>query len=149
MAAVILGCGDKKSVPFLGTWTGGLEVTKVLSGKDSPQDRIRHNLKGYVRIVLDNNKYTMMLEGEQQVVEIKGTWAYKGKQVTLSPVDVQVNNRFKGEELNPNMKAVVPDELYSAYLKKVTLNISADGKSLSGLDTTVAALEGRHIFKKE
>jgi hypothetical protein len=147
--AFLFGCGDKKSVPFLGTWTGDFEVTKVLSGTDTEKDRIRHNLKGYVRIVLDNNKYTMVLEGEQQAVDIKGTWVYKGKQVILSPIDVDVKNRFKGEDLNPNLKAVDPADLYSAYLKKITLNLSTDGKSLRGLDTTVAALEGRHNFKKE
>lgn len=149
LSCLVVGCGDKKTIPFLGTWIGGLEVSKVLSGTDGAEDRIRHNLKGYVRIVLDNNKYTMVLEGEQQVVDVKGTWVYKGKQVILTPNDVQVNNRFKGEDLNPNLKAVVPDELYSAYLKKITLNLSSDNKSLSGLDTTVAALEGRHNFKKE
>lgn len=112
LSCLVVGCGDKKTIPFLGTWIGGLEVSKVLSGTDGAEDRIRHNLKGYVRIVLDNNKYTMVLEGEQQVVDVKGTWVYKGKQVILTPNDVQVNNRFKGEDLNPNLKAVVPDELY-------------------------------------
>jgi hypothetical protein len=144
-----VGCGDQKTMPFLGQWEGGLDVDKVLKGPDTAEDRRRHHLKGYIKIVLNKKKYDMHLEGEQQRIDVTGKWSYNGRQLILEPTDVKFDDEGKAEGVNPNQKFVAPEELYNAYLKKLTFRISEDGKKLEGLTTSIAILEGTHRFVKE
>jgi hypothetical protein len=141
--------GDQKAVPLLGQWPGQFTVDKVNRGPDGPDDRKHHTLRGYVSVRLNKKMYTMHLEGEQQQIDIKGTWSYTGNQITLAPNDIKVNTEGGKEGINPNFKFVPDDELYNAYQKKITLNLSKDGSKLQGLRTTIAFLEGTHSFKKE
>ena len=91
----------------------------------------------------------MHLEGEQQTIDVQGSWNYSGNQVTLSPIDVKVETAGKDEGIDPNRKWILPEELYAAYLKKFVFRLSKDGNTLQGLDTTIVILEGAHIFKKD
>jgi hypothetical protein len=145
----VLGCGDPKTIPFLGQWNGEFTVSKVLQGPNTPQDQKRHSLKGYLKIVLNKKSYSMHLEGEQQTIDVQGSWNYSGNQVTLSPIDVKVETAGKDEGVDPNRKWILPEDLYAAYLKKFVFRLSKDGNSLQGLDTTIVILEGAHVFKKD
>jgi hypothetical protein len=147
--ALLLGCGDQKTMPFLGQWNGKFEVERVLKGPNTAEDRKRHELKGYIKIVLNKKKYEMVLDGEQQNVSVTGKWTYNGSQLILEPVDAKVETEGKEDGPNPNEKFVDPTELYTAYLKKLTFRLSKDGRSLTGLTTTVAILEGNHRFTKD
>ena len=69
----VLGCGDPKTIPFLGQWNGEFTVSKVLQGPNTPQDQRRHSLKGYLKIVLNKKSYSMHLEGEQQNISKQHT----------------------------------------------------------------------------
>jgi hypothetical protein len=145
-----VGCGDKRPVPFLGTWPGQFTVDKVNRGPDGPDDRKHHCLHGDLVIRLDKKSYMLHLAGEQQQVDVKGTWSYSGNQITLDPTkDVKVSTDGGKEGVNPNRKYVPDEELYLAYGKKITLKLSKDGLSLEGLRTTIAFLEGTHSFKKD
>lgn len=148
-ALALAGCGDKKKVPFLGQWTGQFEVSKVKTGSDTELDRKHYWLRGYVSVRLDKSSYLMHLEGEQQQVDIKGTWTYSGSQITLDPKDIKVNTDGGEKGVNPNLKYVPDEDLYNAYQKKITLKLSPDGSTLMGLTTTIAFLEGVHIFHKD
>jgi len=145
----IVGCGDKKKVPFLGQWNGQFEVSKVGRGPDTPLDRKHHMLRGYVSIRLDKNTFLLHLEGEQQKVDVKGTWSYAGSQITLDPKEAKVITDGGENGVDPNLKYVPEADLYEAYLNKITLKLSADGSTLTGLTTTIAFLEGIHTFKKD
>lgn len=150
VALFLVGCGgDANRLKFLGQWTGAFEVDKVLKGPDGPEDRKHSDLRGYISIVLNKMGYTMHLEGEQQQVDIKGTWSYSGQQITLEPKDVKVNTDGGEHGVNPNLKYVPDEDLYAAYQKKITLKVSSDGSTLKGLTTTIAFLEGVHTFKKD
>ena len=146
---VLAGCGDQKVVPFLGQWPGQFTVDKVNKGPDGPEDRKHHTLHGYLSVRLNKKSYMLHLEGEQQQIDVKGTWTYSGNQLTLTPVDPKINTEGGKEGLNPNFKFVPVDELYLAYEKKMTLNLSKDRATLLGLRTSVAFLEGTHSFKKD
>lgn len=145
----LVGCGDQKTMPFLGQWNGAFDVEKVVNGPDSEKDRKRHTLRGYVKIVLNKKSYQMKLEGEQQTVDIKGKWKYNGKQLFLEPDDVKIGPDGSQEDLNPNRKSVPAEDLYVGYGKNLTFRINDDGRSLTGLTTTIAGLEGTHRFKKD
>lgn len=141
--------GDQKAVPFLGQWPGQFTVDKVNRGPDGPDDRKHHTLHGFLSIRLDKTSYLLRLEGEQQQIEVKGTWSYSGNQITLSPNDIKPKTEGGKDGINPNFKYVPDEDLYNAYQKKITLNLSKDGSSLTGLRTTIAFLEGTHSFKKD
>ena len=145
----ISGGGDKKAVPFLGQWPGQFTVDKVNRGPDGPDDRKHHTLHGYLSVRLNKNMYMLHLEGEQQQIDIKGTWSYSGDQLTLSPNEIKPATERNPNGLNPNFKYVPDEDLYTAYQKKITLNLSKDGSTLRGLRTTIAFLEGTHTFKKD
>lgn len=150
LALALISCGpNKEKVRFLGQWTGQFTIDKIGKGPDSPMDRKHHMLRGYISIVLNKNKYTMHMEGEQQQVDIKGFWTYKDNQVTLSPAEVNVKSDGGDKGYDPNLKYVPDEELHQAYLKKFTFNLSKDGSTLQGLTTTIAFLEGVHAFKRE
>ena len=148
LVLALTGCGDKKVVPFLGQWEGHFQVNKVGKGSDTAIDRKQYSQKGYVSVRLNKHIYTMHLEGEQQQLDIKGTWSYSGQQITLEPTDIKVNDDNGDKGPNPNLKYVPSEDLYNAYQKKITLKLSPDGSTLQGLTTTRAFLEGVHIFKK-
>ena len=136
-------------MPFLGQWPGQFTVDKVNKGPDGPEDRKHHTLHGYLSVRLNKKSYMLHLEGEQQQIDVKGTWTYSGNQLTLTPVDPKINTEGGKEAINPNFKYVPPEDLFLAYEKKMTLNLSKDGTTLQGLRTTVAFLEGTHSFKKD
>lgn len=145
----ISGGGDQKAVRFLGQWPGAFNVDKVNRGPDGPEDRKHNTLRGYLSVRLNKKSYILHLEGEQQMIDVKGTWTYSGDQLILSPDDVKPKTEGGKDGINPNFKFVPDEELYNAYLKKITLNLSKDGSTLQGLRTTIAFLEGSHSFKKE
>ena len=145
----ISGGGDREAVKFLGNWPGQFTVDKVERGPDGPDDRKHHTLRGYVNVRLNKKMYTMHMEGEQEQVDIKGTWTITGNQITLAPSDTKINVEGGKEGINPNFKFVPIEDLYQAYEKKITLNLTKDGSTLQGLRTTIAFLEGSHSFKRE
>lgn len=145
----LAGCSKNEAVPFMGQWDGGFTVEKVTQGPDTETDRKHHNLNGYLNVVLNKNKYLMRLTGEQQTVEIAGKWLLRGSQIVLDPTDVKVTSDGGKEGINPNLKALPEEELHQGYMQKVTLKLSPDGSTLSGLATTISYLKGTHSFRKE
>ena len=151
IAAVALqGCisADQKTRPFLGMWVGNFSVSNVGAGPNTADDHRRHTLTGYVRVLLDKKAYQMHLEGEQQKVDIKGEWTYKGNQIILSPKDVQVVDEYD-DGPNPNRKYVPSEDLTIAYRQKLTFNINKAANEYIAPEMKIAFLTGTHSFKKE
>jgi len=144
------GCisADQKTRPFLGMWVGKFAVSNVGVGPNTADDQRRHTLTGYVRILLDRKAYQMHLEGEQQVIEIKGEWVYRGSQLILSPKKVEVKDEYE-DGPNPNRKYVPSDELTKAYQQKLTFNLNKAANEYSAPEMKIAFLNGTHSFKKE
>lgn len=143
------GCSKNEAVPFLGQWDGGFTVEKITLGPDTVEDQKHHALKGYLAIVLNKNKYTMHLVGEQQTIDIMGRWEIKGQQITLDPLDAKVVSDGGKEGINPNLKSLPEEDLHQSYLQKLTFKLSSDGSTLTGLATTISYLKGTHSFRKE
>jgi hypothetical protein len=149
-ALLLQGCisADQKTRPFLGMWVGKFIVSNVGAGPNTPDDHRRHTLTGYIRVLLDKKAYQMHLEGEQQKVDIKGEWAYKGNQLILSPKDVQVVDE-SDDGPNPNRKYVDAEELTIGYRQKLTFNINKAANQYTAPEMKIAFLTGTHSFKKE
>lgn len=149
-AVALQGCvsADQKTRPFLGMWVGKYAVSSVGAGPNTADDQRRHTLTGYVRVLLDKKAYQMHLEGEQQTVEIKGEWAYRGNQIILSPKKVEVKDEYE-DGPNPNRKYVPLDELTKAYQQKLTFNINKAANEFTAPEVKIAFLSGTHSFKKE
>lgn len=150
LALLLQGCisADQKTRPFLGMWVGKFSVSAVGAGPNTPDDQRRHTLTGYVRILLDKKAYQMHLEGEQQQVDIKGEWAYRGNQIILSPKKVEVKDEYD-DGPNPNRKYVPSDELTKGYQQKLTFNLNKAANQYSAPEVKIAFLTGTHSFKKE
>ncbi len=149
-ATALQGCisADQKTRPFLGMWVGKFMVANVGNGPNTADDQRRHSLTGYVRILLDKKAYQMHLEGEQQTIEIKGEWIYKGNQIILSPKKVEVKDENE-DGPNPNRKFVPAEELTKAYQQKLTFNINKAANEFTAPEVKIAFLSGTHSFKKE
>lgn len=150
VALMLQGCisADQKTRPFLGMWVGKFTVSNVGAGPNQADDQRRHTLTGYIRVLLDKKAYQMHLEGEQQQIEIKGEWVYKGSQIVLSPKNVTVNDEYD-DGPNPNRKYVPSDELTKAYQQKLTFNINKAANEFIAPEMRIAFLTGTHSFKKE
>lgn len=142
-------CANKDLVPFFGKWSGAYEVDQVLKGADGPKDRERSKLEGFVQIYGSNRSYKMFLNGEQESLEIGGTWTTKGNRITLRMNDFKLDDQGGEDARNPNAKFIPADELREAYAKPLVLELSADKKRLTGLRTTVGPTVGTHRFAKE
>ncbi len=142
------GCGDKTILPFLGKWQGQFEVQRMqVPGTES--DRKRESLKGYVQVYADKHKFKMRMEGEQEAVDLTGTWSIKRQQITLQFSDVVVDDMGGEQFRDPNRKFIAPIDLRAAYSKPLVLNLSTDKKHLDGLTMTMGGLTGRHVYVKD
>ena len=150
VAVGLQGCisADQKTRPFLGMWVGKFVVSNVERGPNTADDQRRHSLTGYVRILLDKKAYQMRLEGEQQTIEIKGEWVYRGNQIILSPKKVEVKDENE-DGPNPNRKFVPLEELTKAYGQKLVFNINKAANEYTAPEVKIAFLSGTHSFKKE
>lgn len=142
------GCADKAQLPFLGKWLGQFEVRDISSG-GTDLDRKRESLKGYVQVYADKHKFVMRMEGEQEAIDLLGTWSVRGRQLTLSFAEVKIDDMGGERFRDPNRKFISPTALRVAYARPVVLNLAADKKHLDGLTMTMGNLTGRHVFLKD
>lgn len=145
------GCnfGNKEHIRFLALWNGKFKVEKVLTGPDSPQDRARYELKGYIKILSNKSEFWIHLEGEQQAIDIKGTYKIEKDRIQLrASSDTRIDD-FGGEDKrNPNLKFIPIQALKDSYAKPIILDLSKDGLKLTGLTFTLGPVEGQYEFEK-
>lgn len=142
-------CSNKDLIPFMGKWAGGFVVDRVKQGPDTDKDRKRSGLNGYLQIYGTQRSFKLHLEGEQQTLDIAGTWIAKGNKVTLTTTDFQMDDQGGADLRNPNQKFVPAEDLNRGYSHPVVLTLSADKKRLTGLPTSIGDLVGRHEFVKD
>lgn len=138
-------CANKGLLPYVGKWTGGFVVDDAPGG-GSARDRARNDLHGYLQLY--RSSFQMDLEGEQEGVLLKGTWAVKGKDLMLTPTDLSIDDHGGADQRNPNLKFIPPDDVRAAYAHPLALKISPDKKRLLGLEISMGKLLGRHLFAR-
>lgn len=139
----VAGCGDKNLTPFLGKWTGGLEVLRVKTGGDPKPYELRGDLQMYVR------KFELNLTGPQQTVMVRGTWTYEGKRVRLRANKMEFGDEGGEDKRDPNKAYLDPGDLRTFLGREQGLNLSNDKKRLAGVEDALANLVARLAFVKD
>lgn len=138
---------NKDLLPYVGKWTGKF-VVEEMTGGGTAQERVRNNLHGYLQLYRTKESYLLHMEGEQEIIDVKGTWQRKGSQIELKATEVKIND-FGGEEKrDPNKMFIDPEKVREAYSRPMVLKLSEDKRSLSGPQTSIANLIGRHVFTR-
>ncbi|HLK13283.1 MAG TPA: hypothetical protein VKT78_00635 [Fimbriimonadaceae bacterium] len=144
LAGALAGC-NKEKIPFLGHWDGGFEVTSSTAA--APVAAI--NMRGYLQLYRTGDKFLMELSNPVQVLDLGGKWKMVGshrieltfREYKLSEPDLV---KLKGMR-RPFMD---PADLKNAFSKPLLLDLSQDGKSLTGLLIRIGPLLGKHVFRK-
>lgn len=134
-------------MPYLGKWSGGFTVETA--GKGSVGGARRNDLKGFLQLYRTDARYELHLDGEQFGLVAGGSWDEKKGRVTLSPKEVKIDDGGGEEVRDPNKAWVKPDELRAAYSRPLSLRLSKDGQTLTGLLVDVGPLTGTHSFVRE
>ena len=145
---MLTGCGDAKILPYLGKWLGQFEVQTMATG-GSENDKKRESLKGYVQVYANKHTFKMKMEGEQEAIDLSGTWSIKGRQLTLAFTEITIDDMGGERFRDPNRKFITPADLRVAYARPLVLNLGSDKKHLDGLTMTMGNLTGRHTFIKD
>lgn len=135
--------------PFLGKWSGQFTPDSFRSGPDTEEDRRRSRLEGYIQVYATGRKFKMHLEGEQQAIDVTGTWTSKEKRLNLTPLDVQIDDQGGEEKRDPNKKYIPAEAVRAAYSKPLTFQLAEDGKSLKGLPISLGEMIGSHQLVKD
>lgn len=136
-------------MPFTGRWKGGFTVDSIQKGSDTADDRHRSRLEGYVQVYLTGRKYVLHLEGEQQGIDVTGTWTAKGDRITLQSKSVTIDDQGGADARNPNKKYIPNEVVNEAYSRQMVLVLSKDKHNLRGLKVSVGDLIGEHAFEKD
>ncbi len=140
----LTGCGDRSAMPYLGKWSGGFTVERA--GPGTVGGARRNDLKGFLQLYRTDARYELHLDGEQFGLVAGGTWTQKTGRVALSPTSVKVDDGGGEEKRNPNRAWIPADALSAAYSRPMSLRLSKDGKTLTGLPLDVGPLVGTHSF---
>lgn len=145
LALIAGACGDRNVAPFLGKWSGGLEVLRVKGpkGGDPKARELRGDLQVYVR------KFELNLTGAQQSVRVRGTWTYEDRKLRLKANDLSFDDRGGAEKRDPNRPYLAPEALQTFFGRERTLNLSKDGKRLAGVEDDLADLVAGLAFVKD
>lgn len=138
----------KEYLPFLGKWAGKFEVASIKGG-GSDKDKKRESLSGYVQVYATKQTYKMEMEGEQETIDITGTWTLQGNRITLKPKSVLIDDKGGAEFRDPNKKFIPSDRVHAAYGQPLILVESPNKKSLTGLEITIGDLVGTHRLVKD
>jgi len=153
LCAAVLGLGGcnshKDLMAFLGKWKGGFDVTSVRGANASSLDIKRDTLRGFIQVYETNRSYKMELNGEQETIEINGTWTIKGNHITLRPTMLDIDDKGGEQQRDPNKKYIAAMLVRAAYGQPLVLVESRDKKSLTGLEMSVGDLVGTHRYVKD
>jgi hypothetical protein len=138
---LVAGC-SKVDVAIPGNWQGGF----VTAEKDSDRKKAA-NLKGFVQLYARKN-FKMELENGRQTISFKGTWDQVGQQITLKFDDVEFDNPSEEDIEVLKLKVLNADKARDDYKRSMTLTVSPDKRTLTGLEMELDGVLGRHVFKK-
>jgi hypothetical protein len=135
--------------PFLGKWSGEFKPESFRTGQGSEEDLRRSRLEGYIQVYATNRKFKMHLEGEQQAIDVTGTWTFEEKKLNLTPLDVQIDDQGGEEMRDPNKKYIPADAVRATYSKPLSFRLGGDGKTLQGLPISLGEMIGSHRLEKD
>ena len=146
---VLTGCThNKELLPFLGKWSGRFEVAEIEGGGTS-KDLKREQLFGYVQVYATSRSYKMQMQGEQEIIDITGTWTISGNRITLTPSEVVIDDQGGADQRDPNKKFIPADDVRAGYSRPLVLQETPNKKALNGLKITIGKLKGTHYFAKD
>lgn len=138
---------NKQYLRYTGKWKGGFTVSGVSTGPDTENDRHRSRLEGYLQVYLDGRKFKLHLEGEQQGIDVDGTWTAERDTLTLNPKNVAIDDQGGEEKRDPNKMYIANDAVNETYRRPLVLK--QKGKRYDGLIVTLGPLLGSHWFEKD
>lgn len=142
--ATLTGC-NKERIPFLGHWDGGFDVTS--STASAPTTAL--NMRGYLQLYRTSDKFLIELSNPTQVLDLGGKWRMiGGKRIELTFRDFKLTEPDLTKLRGMRRPFLDPADLKAAYTKPLILDLSPDGKTLTGLLMRIGPLLGRHEFKK-
>ncbi|MHB8637393.1 MAG: hypothetical protein ACYC96_13065 [Fimbriimonadaceae bacterium] len=142
--ATVAGC-NKERIPFLGHWDGGFDVTSTTASV--PTTAIV--LRGYIQLYRTNDRFLMEMANPLQLLDLAGNW----RMVSSTRIELTFHNFKLTEPDLEKLKAMHkpyldPVALRAAYTKPLILDLSPNGKQLTGLLVRVGPLLGTHVFRK-
>jgi hypothetical protein len=142
-------CSNQELIRFFGKWSGGFRVETIRNGPDTPEERKRYGLEGFVMVYATKHSFKMHLEGEQEVLDLAGFWTVKGQRLTLKVTEVKIDDQGGADLRDPNRKFIPPADIQAAYARPIVLDLSPDKKRYTGLPISIGPLIGRHLFVKD
>jgi hypothetical protein len=140
----LTGC-NKERIPYLGHWDGGFNVT---SSTASPPTAAL-NIRGYLQLYRTGDKFLIELSNPTQVLDLGGKWRMVGgKRIELAFHEFKLTEPDLAKLKGMRRPFLEPADLKIAYTKPLILDLSPDGKKLTGLLMRMGPLLGRHEFSK-
>ncbi|MBI1757406.1 MAG: hypothetical protein HY248_05220 [Fimbriimonas ginsengisoli] len=124
-------------MPLYGNWTGRFEAG------GGPAE-----MSGFLQLYATNGKFKMHLANRAQSLDPVGTWELKGRRVILQFAELRITVPTEVESKRHVYKLVPGDDLRAAYGNSLILELSSDGRKLTGLPIQLAGKSGRHVFEK-
>ena len=149
MGLVLAGCFNRTEVPYLGRWTGRFVVESV-DPKQPIHDPGRNGLHGSIQLYRTENRCAMHLEGEQEAIDVSGTWALRGRQIVLRFNKLVSMDDAGGIDLRDPNRAFIPTaDLKATVSTPLGLNVGSGGKRLTSPAVQIGPLLGHYEFSKD
>jgi hypothetical protein len=144
-----VGCNpNQQYVPYFGKWDGALNILEIPDGPNTPKDRERESLRGYLMIYGARQKFDLHLEGEQETLDITGQWRLEKDRLTLKASKIDIDDQGGEAFRDPNRKFIPAPDLRQAYGKTIVLKLSPDKLKLTGLKISVGRRIAIHEFSR-
>lgn len=136
-ALVLAGCGNKAEMPLYGKWEGRFQT------QDAGTD-----LQGFIQLYATDHRYDLRLGNRNQNYDVTGSWQIKGHRIVCSVRNIAFDGFTKQQAEEHRVPYLSPDDARAAYGHTLVLDLSPDGRSLTGLEITLGGAVGRHVFQK-
>ncbi len=147
--AGLAGCKNQAEMPYFGKYEGGYMV-------ESTTNRLipaaaRWNLKGYLQLLATRDKFNLHLEGEQETVDIRGTWHLDQGMMRFWVTENKFDDLGGASTRNPNRTFTPAAAIRAAIGKEFTLGVGqASGRvELHGALLVLGESTGHLQFGKD
>lgn len=140
---------NRDKMRYIGKWAGTFEVESVSRGADTESERKRWRLEGYLQVYLTGHRYLYHFDGEQQGIEVTGTWVNQNDRLTLTPKHVAIDDHGGADKRDPNKKYIANDDVQAALNRPIILVQSADHQSFTSLPVSIGPLLGKYNLHKD
>jgi hypothetical protein len=134
-------------MPYFGKWDGGFVVEEI-DGGGATRDHERESLNGYLMLYATGSKFALHLEGEQQTIDVSGTWKIVGKQIQTQTTKLEIDDQGGEDFRDPNKKYIPSDAVRAALGRSIGFQLSPDQKRLASSTERIGNLVGTYRFKR-